>query len=97
MSIWDVPARIWAIGLKVDELLRLQRETDAAFKDIREKIMSLERRMTHQEANATQMVTEANAAAGMAASNIASHMLSDVVTRVTRLEMRQDEVQKRLP
>jgi len=64
MSIWDVPAQAWAIGLKVDELLRLQRETEAAFKDIREKIMALERRMTHQEANATQMVTEAKAAAG---------------------------------
>jgi len=28
---------------------------------------------------------------------MASMVISDVVTRVTRLEMRQDEVQKRLP
>jgi hypothetical protein len=53
--------------------------------------------MTHLEAGQEQLIMEAKAAAGIAATGLASSVVSDVVTRITRLEMRQDEIQRRLP
>ena len=61
------------------------------------RLRNLEDRMTHLEAGQGQLITEAKAAAGIAATGVASSVISDVVTRVTRLEMRQDESQRRLP
>jgi len=43
------------------------------------------------------VISEARAAAGMAATAMGSSIIADVVTRVTRLEMRQDEGLRRLP
>jgi hypothetical protein len=53
--------------------------------------------MTRLEASQEQLITEAKAAAGVAATGLASSVISDVVTRITRIEMRQDEIQRRLP
>jgi hypothetical protein len=53
--------------------------------------------MTHLEAGQGQLVSEARAAAGIAATGLAGAVISDVVTRVTRLEMRHDDVARRLP
>ena len=57
----------------------------------------LEDRMTHLEAGQEQLITEAKAAASVAATGLASSVISDVVTRVTRIEMRQEDIQRRLP
>jgi hypothetical protein len=62
------------------------------------RLHRLEDRMTHLEAGQGQIITEAKAAAGIAATGLASSVISDVVTRVTRIEMRQDDdMQRRLP
>lgn len=53
--------------------------------------------MTRMEARQGELVTEARAAAGIAATGLASSVISDVVTRVTRIEMRQDDLHTRLP
>jgi outer membrane lipoprotein SlyB len=53
--------------------------------------------MTHLEAGQGQLITEAKAAAGIAATGLAGSVISEVVTRVTRIEMRQDDIQRRLP
>jgi hypothetical protein len=53
--------------------------------------------MTHLEAAQEQLITEAKAAASVAATGLASSVISDVVTRVTRIEMRQEDIQRRLP
>ena len=52
--------------------------------------------MTYLEAHQDQLIGEAPAAASAASTAVAGGVISDVVTRLTRLEMRADEVAKRL-
>jgi hypothetical protein len=97
VAVWDLPARLWTVARKIEELLELQSKTRVALEAIEGRLRNLEDRMTHLEAGQGQLITEAKAAAGIAATGVASSVISDVVTRVTRLEMRQDESQRRLP
>ncbi len=97
MSIWDAPIKAWAVINKVEELLLLNKKTDAALERLNDRLRRLEDRMTHLEAGQGQIITEARAAAGAAATGTASLMIADIVTRVTRIEMRQDDTTKRLP
>ncbi len=53
--------------------------------------------MTYLEAGQGQVITEARAAAGVAATGLAGSVICEVVTRITLLEMQQDNNQKRLP
>jgi hypothetical protein len=46
--------------------------------------------MTHLEAGQRHLIVEAKAAAGAAATAVAGAVVSDVVTRVTRIEMRAE-------
>jgi hypothetical protein len=62
-----------------------------------ERLDAIEDRITRIEAREGQVITEAKAAAAAAATMVASAVISDIVTRVTRVEMRQDDLQKRLP
>jgi chromosome segregation ATPase len=94
VAVWDVPARLWTIARKIEELLELQRTTRAALEAIEARLRDLEDRMTHLEADQERLVTEAKAAAGTV---VAGSVISDAVTRLTRIEMRQDEFQRRLP
>lgn len=97
MAVWDVPARLWTVARKIEDLLELQNKTRVALEAIEARLRGLEDRMTHLEAGQGQLITEAKAAAGVAATGLAGSVISDVVTRVTRIEMRQDEIQRRLP
>ncbi len=96
MTLWDIPARLWAIARKVDDLLELHRKTASALDSIELRLRMLEERMTRLEAGQSNLVTEAKAAAGVAATGLAGSVISDVVTRVTRIEMRQEDIQRRL-
>ncbi len=62
-----------------------------------ERLDAIEDRITRIEAREGQVITEAKAAAAAAATMVASAVISDIVTRVTRVEMRQDDPQERLP
>jgi hypothetical protein len=55
------------------------------------------KRMTHLEAGQERLITEAKSAAGSAATVVAGSVISDAVTRLTRIEMRQEDFQRRLP
>ncbi len=70
-------------------MLELQTKTHSALELIDTLLRALEDRMTHLEAGQGQMISEARAAAGIAATGFASSIVSDVVTRITRLEMQQ--------
>ena len=52
--------------------------------------------MTHLEAGQGQLIIEAKAAAGIAATGLAGSVISDVVTRVTRIKARQDDIQRQI-
>jgi hypothetical protein len=97
VAVWDVPARLWTIARKIEELLELQHTTRVALEAIDARLRALEDRMTHLEASQGQLITEAKAAAGVAATGLASSVISDVVTRLTRIEMQQEAMQRRLP
>jgi vacuolar-type H+-ATPase subunit I/STV1 len=95
--MWDVPARPWTVARKIEDLLELQTKTREALEKLDARLRAVEDRMTRLEASQEQLITEAKAAAGVAATGLASSVISDVVTRITRIEMRQDEIQRRLP
>jgi vacuolar-type H+-ATPase subunit I/STV1 len=95
--MWDVPARPWTVARKIEDLLELQTKTREALEKLDARLRAVEERMTRLEASQEQLITEAKAAAGVAATGLASSVISDVVTRITRIEMRQDEIQRRLP
>jgi uncharacterized protein YjiS (DUF1127 family) len=94
---WDVPARLWSIARTVEDLLASQRRTREALASMDERLDAIEDRITRIEAREGQVITEAKAAAAAAATMVASAVISDIVTRVTRVEMRQDDPQERLP
>jgi hypothetical protein len=48
------------------------------------------------EAQQPHLITEARAAAGVAATGLADSVITEVVTRLTRIEMRQDDMHARL-
>ncbi len=95
--MWDVPGKLWTIARKVEDVLVLQEKTNQGLAEVHSRLDDLEARMTRLEAREGQVITEAKAASVAAATMVASAVISDIVTRVTRVEMRQDDVQKRLP
>ncbi len=96
MAVWDVPARLWTIARKIEEMLELQSKTRTVLEEVESRLRGLEDRMTYLEAGQGQVVIEARAAAGVAATHLASSVISDVVTRITRVEMQQQGIQQRL-
>jgi hypothetical protein len=97
MTVWAAVGQVWTIARKVEDLFALQTKTRLALDMIDDRLKALEDRMTYLEAGQGQLVTEARAAAGAAATGLAGQVISDVVTRVTRIEMRQEDIQRRLP
>ena len=97
MAVWDVPARLWRVVRKVEDLFEHQGKTRSALERAEASLRALEDRMTRLEAGQHHVVTEAKAAAGIAATGLAGSVISDVVTRVTRIEMQQADVLRRLP
>ena len=94
--IWELPGRLWNTLRTLEDLLKLQDKMANAMDALEDRLRALEDRMTHLEAAQGQLVTEAKAAAGVAATGLAGSVISEVVTRVTRIEMRQEEIQRRL-
>jgi hypothetical protein len=54
-----MPARLWTIARKIEDLLELQGKTRVALETIEARLRSLEDRMTHLEAGQEQIITEA--------------------------------------
>jgi len=101
VSAWEIPGQLFRLARKVEDIFHLQEETKAALRTIDLRLHELETRTTHLEADRGQMITEAKAAAGMAASGVAgtvaASMLAETVTRITRLEIRLADQPPRPP
>ena len=95
-SVLQVPGLLWSLGRKVEDLLDLQRKTREALDSIESRLRALEDRMTHLEANQNQVIVEARSAASAASSTVAGVLISDLVTRLTRLEISAETLEKRL-
>jgi phage shock protein A len=96
MSVWTtlfaLPGEFWALARKVQDLFELQDKTRETLDDLAKKIEQLERRMTYLEASQSQVITEAKAAAAAASTVLAGGILSDTVTRLTRLEIKLENM-----
>ncbi len=90
-------SQLWSFGRRIEELFQLQARTEDTFADIDTRFASLEQvfdarlrsvedRLTRLEAEQGQVISEAKSAATSAATIIASAVISDAVTRVTRVE-----------
>ena len=90
--------KLWAFARKVEDLLGLQTEIRQALQIVDQRLKALEDRMIRLESDQTQLVTEARSAATAAATQIASAVISDTITQITRLEGRAEQLeQQRLP
>ena len=97
MSVFDIPARLWTIARKVEDVLAFQDKMKESLEANDARLRALETKMIKFETEQCQLITTAQAAANVAASAVASAVISDVVTRVTRVEMQQTSIQARLP
>lgn len=85
---------IWRVARKVDELFTLQNKVEASLQVVDERLRALEDRMLKLEAEQGRVFTEARNAATVMASGV----LSEAVTRITRLEEQMKQAaQRQLP
>ncbi len=96
MALLDMPARLWTFARKIEELLAVQIKTEKALEAVAHRLRAIEDRMTHLEAIQGQIVVEARSAASAAATTVAGAVISDVVTRVTRMEIRAEDAARRI-
>ncbi len=97
VALIDLAARFWIVVRKVEELVELQTKTRTALEKIDARLRSVEDRLLRLEEQQGQLIVEAKAAAGVAATGLAGSVISDVVTRVTRIEIQQQQIQRLLP
>jgi hypothetical protein len=99
-------SQAWPLARQVEDLLKLQAQTEEAFAAIEKRVDALEGglsirlravedRLTRLEADQTQVVSEAKSAATGAATMIAGAVISDAVTRVTRVEERLSRLKQK--
>jgi hypothetical protein len=97
MRILGVPAQLWSLGRKFEDLLSLQENTRKALEGLQTRLSELEIRVTRMEADRDRVVTEARSAAGAAATTVAGSVIAEMVTRLTRLELHTEELARQLP
>ncbi len=78
--------RLWSLARRVEELFGLQAEVREALAIVGERLTAIEGRLTRVEAEEGRVLTEARSAATATSTMIASGVLSDTVSRITRLE-----------
>jgi hypothetical protein len=94
MAAWDIPVKLRKLVRDVEDLFKQHSKTTSALDAVDLRLHALEDRMTRLEAGQGQLVTEAKAAAGAAATMVAGAVISDIVTRVTRIEMRAEHAER---
>ena len=87
-AIWDVGSKIFALARRVEELLALQSKMTASLDIIEQRLCAVEDRLLRIEAEGPHLMNEARGAAGAAATAMSSAALNDVVTRLTRVEVK---------
>lgn len=89
---------LWRFARRVDDLFALQRKTEDAFEAVERRLRELEERVARLDSEQARLVTEARSAATAAGTMVAGAVISEAVTRLTRLEDRVNQVEhKSLP
>jgi uncharacterized protein (UPF0335 family) len=86
--------RLWQLARKLEELFTLHAKVEGSLLVIDQRLKAIEDRMVRLETERSQIVTEARSAATAASTAIAGAVISDLVTRITRLEVRADQVEQ---
>ena len=86
---------LWRFARKFDELFALQKTTQDSLEAVAQRLHDLEARMMRLESEQARLVTEARSAATAAGTMVAGAVVSDAVTRLTRLEGRVDQLETR--
>jgi hypothetical protein len=92
MALSDI-SRLWMLARKLEQLFSLHNKVEASLQIVDERLRALEDRMLRLEVEQGRVFTEARNAATVMASNV----ISDAVTRITRLEVSTDHLAKRFP
>ena len=87
----------WSLARRIEELFEFQTKAREGFQLIDERLTALEGRILRLEAEQGQFVTAAGAAATAAAATVAGSIISDAVTRITRLEGRAEQLERGPP
>src|SRR5665213_4221791 len=87
MGLLPSVGRLWHLARQAEDLFKLQDQVKDAVKLIDGRLRTLEDRMTKYEAELPQIVTAAQSAAAAASSATSGLSLTDLVTRLTRVEM----------
>jgi hypothetical protein len=87
-TIWDAGARFLTLVRRVDQLFTLQSKVEESLHLIEQRLRAVEDRQIRMEAEGPQIITEARSAAGAAATAMSGAALNDVVTRLTRVEVK---------
>ena len=89
---------LWTFARRIEDLFALHKTVQASLQVIEQRLKALEDRMLRLDSEQQQIVTEARSASTAAATMVAGAIVSDTVTRITRLEGRTDQLeQRRLP
>ena len=92
MGPLELIKQLWSLGRKAEELFQLQQWTREALSGIEARQRALEDRLIRLEAEQGKLIIEARSAATAASTMVAGTILSETVTRLTRLEMRTERL-----
>jgi hypothetical protein len=82
---------LWRAARQIEDLLALHTKVEGSLKLIDERLRTLEDRLLKLESGQGQLFTEARNAAAFMASGV----IAETVTRITRLEGRADQLEQR--
>ena len=88
MALVPGVGRLWSLARKVEDLFQLQEQVRDLVKEIEHRLRFLEDRMIRIEAEQPQVIDQAKNAATAASSPVSGAALNDIVTRLTRAELR---------
>ena len=86
---------LWAFGRKLEDLFALHRTVAEALQLLDERLRGVEDRLLRLETEQGQVVSEARSAATAASTMVAGSIISEAVTRLTRLEGRTEQIEQR--
>jgi phage shock protein A len=86
---------LWSLARRVEDLFQLQTKVRDSLEIIDARLRAIEDRVIRLEAEQRQIIIEARSAASAASTMIVGNVISDAVTRITRLEGRAEQLERR--
>jgi len=86
--------KLWKLARNVEDLFALNERISKSLEAIHERLDVIEKNIIRMDAEQQQVISEAKAAATAAAAAVAGAVISDNVTRITRMESRFDQLEQ---